>query len=187
MELLIQLAYLVASVFFIFGIKMLGSPKTARKGNTYSAFGMLLAIVFTLLDKNIISYEWIIIGIVVGSGIGTLFATKVKMTGMPQMVGLLNGFGGGASTLVAMAEYYKVINDPALNFELDTTITIILSVLIGAVTFTGSMIAFGKLQGIVTGKVVKYPLQHPSYNCFCTFVSLPANKIANSFFICIST
>ena len=161
MELLIQLAYLVASVFFIFGIKMLGSPKTARKGNTYSAFGMLLAIVFTLLDKNIISYEWIIIGIVVGSGIGTLFATKVKMTGMPQMVGLLNGFGGGASTLVAMAEYYKVINDPALNFELDTTITIILSVLIGAVTFTGSMIAFGKLQGIVTGKVVKYPLQHP--------------------------
>lgn len=161
MELLIQLAYLVASVFFIFGIKMLGSPKTARKGNTYSAFGMLLAIVFTLLDKNIISYEWIIIGIVVGSGIGTLFATRVKMTGMPQMVGLLNGFGGGASTLVAMAEYYKVINDPALNFELDTTITIILSVLIGAVTFTGSMIAFGKLQGIVTGKVVKYPLQHP--------------------------
>lgn len=161
MELIIQLAYLVASVFFIFGIKMLGSPKTARKGNTYSAFGMLLAIVFTLLDRNIISFEWIIIGIVVGSGIGTLFATKVKMTGMPQMVGLLNGFGGGASTLVAMAEYYKVLNDPALNFELDTTITIILSVLIGAVTFTGSMIAFGKLQGIVTGRVVKYPLQHP--------------------------
>jgi proton-translocating NAD(P)+ transhydrogenase subunit beta len=161
MELIIQLAYLVASVFFIYGLKMLGSPKTARKGNLYSSIGMLMAIVFTLLDKNIISYEWIIIGIVVGSGIGTLFATRVKMTGMPQMVGLLNGFGGGASALVALAEFYKLKNDPALNFELDTSITIILSILIGAVTFTGSLIAFGKLQGLVTGKVVKYPLQHP--------------------------
>ena len=161
MELIIQLAYLVASVFFIYGLKMLGSPKTARKGNMFSSIGMLMAIVFTLLDKNIITFEWIIIGIVVGSGIGALFATRVKMTGMPQMVGLLNGFGGGASTLVAMAEFYKLLNDPNLNFELDTTITIILSVLIGAVTFTGSMIAFGKLQGLVTGRVVKYPLQHP--------------------------
>jgi len=161
MELIIQLAYLVASVFFIYGLKMLGSPKTARKGNMFSSIGMLMAIVFTLLDKNIITFEWIIIGIVVGSGIGALFATRVKMTGMPQMVGLLNGFGGGASTLVAMAEFYKLLNDPNLNFELDTTITIILSILIGAVTFTGSMIAFGKLQGLVTGRVVKYPLQHP--------------------------
>lgn len=161
MELIIQLAYLVASVFFIYGLKMLGSPKTARKGNMFSSIGMLMAIVFTLLDKNIITFEWIIIGLVVGSGIGALFATRVKMTGMPQMVGLLNGFGGGASTLVAMAEFYKLLNDPTMNFELDTTITIILSVLIGAVTFTGSMIAFGKLQGLVTGKVVKYPLQHP--------------------------
>ncbi len=170
MELIIQLAYLLASVFFIFGIKMLGSPKTARKGNTYSAFGMLLAIIVTLLDKHIVSYEWIIIGIVVGSGIGTLFATRVKMTGMPQMVGLLNGFGGGASTLVAMAEYYKELNNPAMMFELDTSITIILSVLIGAVTFTGSLIAFGKLQGIVTGKVVKYPLQHPFNALLLVFV-----------------
>jgi NAD(P) transhydrogenase subunit beta len=170
MELIIQLAYLVASVFFIYGLKMLGSPKTARKGNLYSSIGMLMAIVFTLLDKNIISYEWIIIGVVVGSAIGTLFATKVKMTGMPQMVGLLNGFGGGASTLVALAEYYKVINNPNLNFELDTSITIILSILIGAVTFTGSMIAFGKLQGIVTGKVVKYPFQHPLNLLFLLFV-----------------
>jgi len=160
MELIIQLAYLIASVFFIYGLKMLGSPKTARKGNMFSAIGMLMAIVFTLLDKNIISFEWIIIGLVVGSGIGAIFATKVKMTGMPQMVGLLNGFGGGASTLVALAEFYKLLNDPNLNFELDTSVTIILSILIGAVTFTGSMIAFGKLQGIVTGKVVKYPLQH---------------------------
>ena len=109
MELIIQLAYLVASVFFIYGLKMLGSPKTARKGNLFSSIGMLMAIVFTLFDKNIISFEWIIIGVVVGAAIGTIFATKVQMTGMPQMVGLLNGFGGGASTLVALAEYYKVI------------------------------------------------------------------------------
>ncbi|UCH66323.1 MAG: NAD(P)(+) transhydrogenase (Re/Si-specific) subunit beta, partial [Ignavibacterium sp.] len=157
MDLIIQLAYLVASVFFIFGLKMLGSPKTARRGNMYSAIGMLLAIIVTLLDKEIISYELIIIGVVVGSAIGATFALKVKMTGMPQMVGLLNGFGGGASLLVALSEYYKIV--PAI--PVNTGISMILSVLIGSVTFTGSLIAFGKLQGIVTGKVVKYPLQHP--------------------------
>jgi NAD(P) transhydrogenase subunit beta len=157
MNLIIQLAYLVASVFFIFGLKMLGSPKTARRGNMYSAIGMLLAIVVTLLDKEIISYELILIGVVVGSAIGATFAIKVKMTGMPQMVGLLNGFGGGASLLVALSEYYKIV--PAI--PVNTGISMILSVLIGSVTFTGSLIAFGKLQGIVTGKVVKYPLQHP--------------------------
>src|SRR3990172_11206449 len=157
MDLLIQLAYLVASVFFIFGLKMLGSPKTARRGNLYSSVGMLLAIVVTLLDKQIINFEWIIIGLIVGSAIGSTFALKVKMTGMPQMVGLLNGFGGGASLLVAMSEYYKIMPIIPVN----TGVSMILGVLIGSVTFTGSLIAFGKLQGIVTGKVVKYPLQHP--------------------------
>lgn len=157
MELVIQLTYLVASVFFIYGLKMLGSPKTARKGNMYSALGMLLAIVVTLFDKHIINYEWIIIGLIAGSAIGSTFALKVKMTGMPQMVGLLNGFGGGASVLVALSEYYKIV--PGI--PVTTGTTIIISILIGSVTFTGSLIAFGKLQGIVTGKVVKYPLQHP--------------------------
>ena len=103
MELIIQLAYLAASVFFIFGLKMLGSPKTARKGNMYSAIGMMLAIIVTLLDKEIISYELIIVGVVVGSAIGATFALKVQMTGMPQMVGLLNGYGGGASLLLALS------------------------------------------------------------------------------------
>ena len=125
MDLIIQLAYLVASVFFIFGLKMLGSPKTARRGNMYSAIGMLLAIVVTLLDKEIISYELILIGVVVGSAIGATFAIKVKMTGMPQMVGLLNGFGGGASLLVALSEYYKIV--PAI--PVNTGISMILSVL----------------------------------------------------------
>lgn len=157
MDLIIQLTYLVASVFFIFGLKKLGSPKTARQGNMYSALGMLLAIIVTLFDKNIINYEWIIIGLVVGSAIGSTFALRVQMTGMPQMVGLLNGFGGGASVLVALSEYYKI----APGIPATTGTTIIISILIGSVTFTGSLIAFGKLQGIVTGKVVKYPMQHP--------------------------
>lgn len=150
--------YLAASILFIFGIKKLGSPKTARQGNFLSSLGMFLAVVITLFDHMIITYEWIIIGLIAGSLIGSVMALKVEMTGMPQMVGLLNGFGGGASALVALGEYYKVETP---NFELNIIITIVLSVLIGAVTFTGSLIAFGKLQGIVTGKVVKYPLQNP--------------------------
>ena len=154
------LVYLVASVCFIFGIKKLSSPKTARQGNQLSALGMFLAIVVTLIDQRIISYELIILGAIIGSLIGAVFALKVQMTGMPQMVGLLNGFGGGASALVAFAEYDRLFLGNG-TFEIATTTTIVLSILIGSITFTGSLIAFGKLQGIVTGKVVKYPLQHP--------------------------
>jgi proton-translocating NAD(P)+ transhydrogenase subunit beta len=156
-ELIIDVIYLISSIFFIYGLKYLSSPKTARRGNLYAAIGMFLAIVVTLFDKQVLTYEWIIIGIIVGSAIGTVLALKIPMTGMPQMVGMLNGFGGGASTLVALAEYYKITPSIPLN----TGVAIILSLLIGGVTFTGSMIAFGKLQGLVTGKVVKYPLQHP--------------------------
>jgi NAD(P) transhydrogenase subunit beta len=163
MDTLIKISYLVASTLFIFGIKYLASPKTARKANLLSAVGMLIAIVVTLFDKHVLTYEWIIAGLVIGSAIGAILAIKVPMTGMPQMVGLLNGFGGGASMLVAISEYYKIhlgtVKDASFNTEL--TATIALSILIGAVTFTGSLIAFAKLQGIVTGKVVKYPGQHP--------------------------
>ena len=161
MQAVLLIVYLISSVLFIFGIKNLGSPKTARKGNMYASLGMLLAVVITLFDQHILTYEYIIIGLVIGSAIGVLMATKVEMTGMPQMVGLLNGFGGGASALVATSEYYKILNHPTMGFEVSTSVTIILSILIGSVTFTGSLIAFGKLQGIVTGKVVKYPGQHP--------------------------
>ncbi len=154
------LVYLIASVCFIFGIKKLGSPKTARQGNQLAALGMLMAIIVTLLDQRVLTFEYIILGVVIGSFIGAVFALKVQMTGMPQMVGLLNGFGGGASALVAFAEYDRLFLGVG-TFEIATTTTIVLSILIGSVTFTGSMIAFGKLQGIVTGRVVKYPLQHP--------------------------
>ena len=160
MEIVLYLVYLIASVCFIFGIKKLSSPKTARRGNQLAALGMLLAIVVTLFDQKILTFEYIILGMVVGAAIGAVMAIKVQMTGMPQMVGLLNGFGGGASALVAFAEYDRILLS-VQGFDVSTTITIVLSVLIGAVTFTGSLIAFGKLQGIVTGKVVKYPLQHP--------------------------
>lgn len=167
MKIAIEITYLVSSIFFIYGIKMLSSPKTARKGNLYAAIGMFLAIVATLLDQNVLTYEWIIIGAIIGSLVGVLLAYKTPMTGMPQMVGMLNGFGGGASTLVALSEYFKINpNYPVdqglpFNLPVDQGIAIVLSLLIGGVTFTGSMIAFGKLQGLVTGKVVKYPLQHP--------------------------
>jgi H+-translocating NAD(P) transhydrogenase subunit beta len=167
MRIIIEITYLISSILFIFGIKFLGSPKTARKGNLYAAIGMLMAIVATLVDQNVLTFEWIIIGGIVGSAIGVLLAVKTSMTGMPQMVGMLNGFGGGASTLVALAEYfrlnpnYPVESGLPFNLPIDTGIAIVLSLLIGGVTFTGSMIAFGKLQGLVTGKVVKYPLQHP--------------------------
>ncbi len=157
MNVIIEISYLISSIFFIFGIKKLGSPKTARTGNLYASIGMAIAIIVTLLDKNVLTYEWIIIGVVIGSAAGAIMAMKIPMTGMPQMVGLLNGFGGGASLLVAMSEFYKL--SPFI--QVDTGVAIVLSLLIGSVTFTGSLIAFGKLQGLVTGKVVKYPGQHP--------------------------
>jgi H+-translocating NAD(P) transhydrogenase subunit beta len=163
----IEITYLISSILFILGIKYLGSPKTARKGNLYAAIGMFLAIAATLLDQQVLTFEWIIIGGLIGSIAGVIMAYKTPMTGMPQMVGVLNGFGGGASTLVALSEYFKknpnypVDTGLPFNLPINEGIAIILSLLIGGITFTGSMIAFGKLQGLVTGKVVKYPLQHP--------------------------
>ena len=159
MQIISYLIYLISSVFFIFGIKKLSSPKTARQGNFLASLGMFLAIVITLLDQRVLTFEYIIIGLVAGGAIGSFMALKVQMTGMPQMVGILNGFGGGASTLVAFAEYYKILGTET-GFEIAIIISILLSVLIGSVTFTGSLIAFGKLQGIVTGAVVKYPGQN---------------------------
>ena len=166
MKIIIELTYLVASILFIFGIKFLGSPKTARKGNLFAAIGMFLAIAATLFDQQVLTFEWIIIGALVGSLTGIIMAVKTPMTGMPQMVGMLNGFGGGASILVALSEYFKmnpnypVDTGAMFNLPVNQGVAIILSILIGGVTFTGSMIAFGKLQGLVTGKVVKYPMQH---------------------------
>lgn len=156
-EVLTSFAYLAAATLFIVGLKKLSSPATARVGNVLGAVGMLLAIVATLIDRAILGYTWILIGMLIGSGIGIAMARLVKMTAMPQMVGTLNGFGGGASVLVATAEYLRSSARP-----LDVTITIVLSVLVGGVTFSGSAIAAAKLQELVTGRAVVYPLQKTS-------------------------
>ena len=148
-----QLVYLVAIILFITGLKRMSSPATARSGNIWSAVGMLLGIIVTLLDKHIVTYEMIIIGIVIGTIIGLISAYKVKMTSMPEMVGLFNGFGGGASVLVAVGDFYRSAPATHGNSEL---ITVALSILIGSVTFMGSLIAFGKLRGIVSGNPITY-------------------------------
>ncbi len=156
----IQLSYLVASSLFFIGLKQLSSPATARNGNLLASVGMLLAIVATLLDRQVLNYEMILIGIAIGSAIGVISAQKVEMTAMPQMVGLFNGFGGAASALIAVGEfwrYYQTFERPPL----DTTITALLGVLIGGITFTGSLMAFAKLQGLVTGRPITFPLQQP--------------------------
>jgi NAD(P) transhydrogenase subunit beta len=158
MNVVANLAYLVAAVLFIVGLRLLSSPKTARNGNALGALGMLIAIVVTLTDKKIIDFTYIIAGLIVGSAIGLLLAKRVQMTAMPQMVGILNGFGGGASTLVAYAEYHRMA-EAATSASLDVLITIILSLLIGSVTFFGSMIAAAKLQGVLRGAPVLYPAQ----------------------------
>jgi H+-translocating NAD(P) transhydrogenase subunit beta len=143
MELLIQIAYLVASVLFILGLKRLSHPETARSGNMMGAAGMMLALLATLLYGGL-DWTWIVVGLVIGAGIGAFLARWVEMTQMPQMVAVFNAFGGGASALVAAAEFLKPATDAA---TIDVSLTIALSVLIGTVTFSGSFIAWAKLQG----------------------------------------
>jgi NAD(P) transhydrogenase subunit beta len=155
---LIKLFYLMAAVMFILGLKRLSSPATARSGNWLASLGMLVAIVVTLVFQEVLGWREIIIGMIVGSLVGGIFARTVKMTGMPQMVALLNGFGGGASALVASAEYFRYL-EAGQGIPLNFGVAIQLSVLIGTLTFTGSLIAFGKLQELVTGKAVTYLLQ----------------------------
>jgi NAD(P) transhydrogenase subunit beta len=158
MNITVAFAYLVASVCFIVGLKLLSSPKTARRGNLFGAIGMLIAIVTTLTDKKIIDFSYILAGLLVGSAVGVWMAKKVQMTAMPQMVGVLNGFGGGASTLVAYAEFLR-LNGNAPTSSFDVLLMIPVSLFIGTVTFIGSMVASGKLQGIVRSAPVLYPLQ----------------------------
>ncbi|KZL51599.1 MULTISPECIES: NAD(P)(+) transhydrogenase (Re/Si-specific) subunit beta [Cyanophyceae] len=156
----IQLTYLVAASLFILGLKKLGSPATARNGNVIAAVGMLLAIVATLLDQQVLNYEMILVGLAIGTGIGAIAAYKVQMTEMPQMVGLLNGLGGAASALIAVAEFWRLIA-ASQPIPLDVNISILLDVLIGGVTLTGSFVAFAKLQGLISGSPIKLPFQQP--------------------------
>ncbi|MBI3590868.1 MAG: NAD(P)(+) transhydrogenase (Re/Si-specific) subunit beta [Candidatus Melainabacteria bacterium] len=174
-ENIINLSYLISAILFIIGLKMLSSPKTARPGNFYSSFGMLIAICATLLDKHIVSFHFIIIGLIIGSIIGAFLAITVKMTQMPQMVGLLNGYGGLASALVAVSEYMSHYHNQTLYGITTTTITLI----IGAITFTGSVMAYAKLEGLVSGQPITYPFQK-TLNLLQFFVI-----VGGSIFLCI--
>ena len=149
-----NLAYVFAAVLFIIGIKRLSSPKTAQSGNTIASIGMLVAIIATVLSFELLDFKLIGVGIIVGTIIGSTFALRVQMTQMPQMVAIFNGFGGGASALVAAAEYFAKYDTTELGSFISGTI--ILSVFIGTLTFSGSFIAFGKLQGFVSGKPVVF-------------------------------
>ncbi len=163
MESFINIAYIVASILFIYGLKMLGRPETARRGNLVSAVGMLVAVVATLLVGGL-SFTWIIVGLVIGTAIGVYAARTVQMTEMPEMVALFNGSGGVASLLVGWAEYHQrfVVSAGDIAGEIDafTAAAIFLAVLIGGVAFTGSLVAFGKLAGRIPGQPIKFANQN---------------------------
>ncbi len=166
-----NILYLLAAALFIFGIKGLAHPRTAVRGNLMGAVGMLLAVVVTLVDKEIVGWGWIIAGLVIGAGVGAVLAVKIQMTAMPQLVALYNGFGGIASVFVAGAVLHEFLAKAAEK-EVDVTTAIvdagqqpsqvmvatIASGLIGAVTFSGSVLAFAKLQELVSGRPNTNPL-----------------------------
>jgi H+-translocating NAD(P) transhydrogenase subunit beta len=154
----VQIAYLVAAVLFILGLRFLGSARTARLGNGVAALGMAVAVIATLVAHGVLGWAWIAGGVALGTLIGVVLALRIAMTAMPQMVALLNGFGGAASALVAAAELLAY----ARRGELPTGVVptaMVLSTLIGAVTLTGSLVAFAKLQELVRGAAITYPLQ----------------------------
>ena len=158
---LLNISYIVAAVLFIFGIKMLGSAATARRGNLISAVGMLLAIAVTLL-KSGMDYQWVLIGLGIGAVVGAVWARWVKMTGMPELVALFNGFGGLASVFVAWAEFQKYHTAGGISGEANAgfiAAVIAAAVWIGTLTFSGSLVAWGKLSGKLSGKPTMLPKQ----------------------------
>ncbi len=156
---LIDILYLIAAVLFIFGIKGLTKIKSSKKGNLLASLGMFVAVLATLLKMHFtdgrIGWAYIIAGIVIGGLIGTFFARKVKMTAMPQMVAIFNGFGGGASVLVALS--YSLLSQITDVFNI---VTVVLSLIIGSVTFSGSLIAFMKLHAIIKSRPIIFKGNH---------------------------
>ena len=150
-EIFANLSYILASMLFIFGLKQLGSPETAQRGNLISSSGMLLAVLVTLVNNQIISYEWLAIGLTLGILVGATAASLVKMTSMPELVALFNGFGGIASLLVGSAEYLGTGG-----LGLISLTAIFLTLIIGGVTFSGSLIAYGKLSEILPGRQITF-------------------------------
>ena len=164
-----QLGYLISAGLFIFGLKMLGHPRTAPRGNQLGAMGMLMAVLTVLLETDLVTRPVLIIaGIALGAAIGSLLAIRVEMTGMPELVALFNGFGGAASALVALAEIYSAIESDTIpkGLELHVAWTAIgLSALVGWMTLTGSLVAFAKLKGgfMILGKWRRTPTWGPSW------------------------
>lgn len=156
----IQLSYLISSVLFIIGIKMMGKTSSARTGNIYSGLAMLLAIAATLIDNQVLTYSEIAMGMLIGSAIGGYFAYKIPMTKMPEMVALFNGVGGLASVAVAVSEYWNKSYEHIQSLNGIVLVSIAISIFIGGITFTGSYIAYAKLNGIVSGKSIQFKSQH---------------------------
>ena len=157
-DLIISVSYIIAAALFIIGLKYLGSPASARKGNFVSAIGMFIAVVVTLWSRDVISFKWIVMGVIIGTAIGAISSRIVAMTQMPEMVAIFNGFGGLASLLVGWLAFVLAPQSVIPVTQL-TFIAIVLSVLIGGITFTGSVIAWGKLNGLVYQKAFLFPGQ----------------------------
>src|SRR5690242_219446 len=155
---LANLLYLITIVTFILALRFLSNPAHARRGNQIGALGMLVAIVVTRIKTDGRSWWAIALGMLIGGGFGAVAARRVKMTAMPQMVALFNGVGGGAAALIALAELHKILPDPG-HPKLDISVAIVLSGLIGAISFSGSMVAFAKLQELIQGRPITYPGQ----------------------------
>jgi H+-translocating NAD(P) transhydrogenase subunit beta len=153
----ISSSYIVATLLFILGLKQLSSPKTARAGNRLVAIGMFLALSATLFDRQILSFWTIAAGTLLGAIFGIVAARRVKMTAMPQMVALFNGAGGGTAALVSVAEFLRESRSGELGFGAALSIT--LGTLIGALSLSGSLIAFGKLQEVLPARPLQFPLQ----------------------------
>ena len=201
---IVNLAYLFAGILFILGIKGLTKPKTAVRGNLLSATGMLLAVVVTLLNLGKVDFSYIIAGVLVGGVVGATMALRIQMTSMPQMVALLNGFGGGASLTIALAEYFTVLQLAPSSFgelltkvEMDSSafgagmegsiavLAIGLTILIGALTLTGSLVAFSKLQelmkksyGLPGGPIGNALFLAAALACVATLLVNPGNVAA---------
>ena len=184
---LLGLAYLITGILFILGLKFLSSPAHARTGNTLAAIGMLIAVAATCFDTHIITWPIIIIGAVVGVPIGYFSAMRVKMTAMPQMVALFNGAGGGAAALVAGGEFLKILSGIG-SADVATLLPIILSTIIGAISFAGSLVAFAKLQELMTGRPITYVGQQIVNGLIALAVvgfaiALLAGEVAPAYFI----
>jgi NAD(P) transhydrogenase subunit beta len=157
-DIVIQLAYLLASVLFIFALRSLSRPDTARRGMQLAAVGMLIAVLATLLHARIVTYEWILIGAAVGALIGYPLGMWVPMTAMPQRIAFSHAFGALAATLVGIGEYAHLYHEQSLSRGV--MIALGFEVLLGALTVTGSLMAFGKLQELLPGRPITFPFQN---------------------------